>query len=326
MAGVGVADGAGVRVASGATVVAGSRLRGEEAGPLVHALVARAAADLGIRVLAIKGPVVAMQGLRAERTSADVDVLVHPRDLGPFVDGMVALGWRQSAVGASAPVIMPKHAVNLLNDLWPVGIDVHHYFPGFLADAGEVFDALWDRHDVVALAGAPVPACDRVGQIAVVALHLLREAPDGDSAALADLAARARSLLSANDVAALVDLAHRTDATATLRPFLVSLGVPSEDLGPAADAGAAALWERRARAAGSAPWLLLLMRTPKRRWPRTLWHAVMLTDDEIYAMHHVVPGEASLVRLRLRRIRRAFKGLPRTVRSLAALRRHGSAG
>ena len=316
----------GAMVAPGATVAARPRLRGEEAGPLAHALVARAAADLGIRVLAIKGPVVAMQGLRAERTSADVDVLVHPRDLGPLVDGMVALGWRQSVIGASAPVIMPKHSVNLLNDLWPVGIDVHHYFPGFLADAGEVFDALWERHEVVTLAGAPVPACDRVGQIAVVALHLLREAPDGDSAALADLAARARSLLSARDVAALVDLAHQTDATAPARPFLVSLGVSSGDLGPARDADAAALWECRARSTGSGPWLLLLMRTPKRRWPQTLWHAVMLTGEEIYGMHHVVPGEASLARLRLRRIRRALRGLPATMRSLAALRRHGSAG
>ena len=114
------------------------RLRAEEAVPLLHTLVARAAADLGLRVLAIKGPVVALQGMRAPRASADLDVLVHPRDLGPLVDGLVALGWRRAVEGTYAS-IMPPHSTNLLSDLWPVAMDVHHYFPGFLADAGEVF-------------------------------------------------------------------------------------------------------------------------------------------------------------------------------------------
>ena len=303
------------------TVGPSVRLRADEAAPLLHALIARAADDLGVRVLAIKGPVVALQGLRAERTSADVDVLVHPRDLQVLVDGLMSLGWRESVSGSTTPTIMPRHSVNLLNDMWPVGIDLHHYFPGFLADPGDVFDALWDRHVLIPLAGVPIPACDRVGHCAVVALHLLRDAPDGDSAPLADLEARARRLLTSDDVHALVRLADATDSTATLRPFLVSLGVEGPDLVAPRDHEALLLWERRTRAEGSAPWLLLLAQTRKREWPRTLWHALMLTDEEIYAMHHVAPGDASLASLRWRRIRRGVRGMPRTIRSLIRERR-----
>ena len=95
---------ASARAARGGLVMVGTglRLRAEEAVPLLHALIARAADDLGVRVLAIKGPVVALQGLREQRTSADVDVLVHPRDLEPLVDGLVALGWRRVGEGTYA--------------------------------------------------------------------------------------------------------------------------------------------------------------------------------------------------------------------------------
>ncbi len=207
------------------------RLRAEEAVPLAHALVARVASDHGLRVLAIKGPAVAEQGLREARDSADVDVLVHPRDLEPLVGGLTAVGWKRMVTGTYAS-IMPPHSVNVLNDHWPIGIDVHHYFPGFLADAGQVFEALWARHELINLAGVPVPACDPVGQVAIVALHHLRVSPGGESDPLRDLAQRARVTLSTQDLAALIELAQETDATGPLRPFLLQLGVAEQELAP----------------------------------------------------------------------------------------------
>ena len=298
------------------------RLRAEEAVPLLHTLVARAAADLGLRVLAIKGPVVALQGMRAPRASADLDVLVHPRDLVPLVDGLVALGWRRAVEGTYASIMAP-HSTNLLSDLWPVAMDVHHYFPGFLADAGEVFDALWARHETVTLAGVAVPACDPVGQVAILALHHLRVSPEGDSPALRDLSDHARKALSADDVHALVRLAHVTDATATLRPFLLSLGVPAAEIGPARNTIALDAWNRRVRAVGYEAWFMKFAQTPKHRWPRTLWHALVLTDDEIHVYSNVPPGSGGLLRLRLRRIGRGLAGVPRTVRAMARDRRRG---
>ena len=301
------------------------RLRADEAVPLLHTLVARAAADLGLRVLAIKGPVAALQGLREPRPSADLDVLVHPRDLESLVAGLVALGWRRGVEGTYAS-IMPPHSVNLLSDLWPVAMDVHHYFPGFLAEAGAVFDVLWAGHELVTLAGVPVPACDPVGQVAVLALHHLRISPDGDSPALRELSSRAGATLSADEVRALVQLAHATDATATLRPFLLALGVPDADIGPARDANAFDAWNRRVRAVGYEAWFMKFARTPKRRWPRTLWHALVLTDDEIHVYSNEPPGSGGLLRLRLRRIGRGLAGVPRTVRAMAREWRRGSGG
>ena len=50
----------------------------DEAVPLAHALVDRVAVDHDVRVLFIKGPAAAGQGLRPARPSVDVDVLVDP--------------------------------------------------------------------------------------------------------------------------------------------------------------------------------------------------------------------------------------------------------
>jgi hypothetical protein len=129
--------------------------------------------------------------------------------------------------------------------------------------------------------------------------------------------------LSADDVHALVQLAHVTDATATLRPFLLSLGVPAAEIGPARNTIALDAWNRRVRAVGYEAWFLKFAQTPKRRWPRTLWHALVLTDDEIHVYSNVPPGSGGLLRLRLRRIGRGLAGVPRTVRAMARERRRG---
>ena len=130
--------------------------------------------------------------------------------------------------------------------------------------------------------------------------------------------------LIGHEVRALVQLAHDTDATATLRPFLLTLGVPAVDIGPARNTIALDAWNRRVRAVGYEAWFLKLARTPKRRWPRTLWHALVLTDDEIHVYSNMPPGSGGLVRLRLRRIGRGLAGVPRTLRAMARERRRVS--
>ena len=298
----------------------GVRLRAAEAVPLAHALVAHVASGLDVRVLAIKGPALAQQGLRQERDSADVDVLVHPADLETLVDGLVAVGWKRGVTGTYVS-FMPAHSVNVLNDHWPIGIDVHHYFPGFLADPGEVFDTLWVRREQISLAGVPVPACDPVSQVAIVALHHLRVSPDAESAPLVDLAERARSTFSKEDFADLVRLAQDTDATETLRPFLIKLGVDASELGPATHPEALDAWHSRVRQVGYEAWLEHFAHLPKRQWPGAFWHALMLTPDEIYVYSNRAPGDGNLTMLRLRRIRRGIAGVPRTVKAMARSRR-----
>ena len=64
-----------------------------EAVPLAHALVDRVAVDVDVRVLFIKGPAAALQGLRTRRASVDVDVLVDPSRRQVLAERLTDLGW-----------------------------------------------------------------------------------------------------------------------------------------------------------------------------------------------------------------------------------------
>lgn len=299
-----------------------TRPTAEEAALLLHALCEWVGREAGVRVLAIKGPVVAIQGLRAPRSSADIDVLVHPEELRAFADRMRALGW-YDAVEPSGPRLIAAHSANLLHDHWPLGIDVHHYFPGFLADPGTVFDRLWDRRVEVELAGVPVPACDPVGQVAVVALHLLRSHPDGRSPVLEDLRDRTLQTLSPAQLEELVELAVDTESAWPLRPFLLELGCGLDDPEKPTDAAALAAWNTATLAVEAEGWLRLLAEAPARRWPRIVWHAVMLTDEELLAHHQLTRDEANLRRLRWQRLRRGLAAVPPAALKLIRERRSG---
>lgn len=288
------------------------RVTAGEGALLLHALCWRVAHDNGLRVLAIKGPAVAMQGLRAPRRSGDVDVLVHPEDLDAFVDALVSLGWHKAPT-ITAPRIMPAHALNLLNERWPLGIDVHHFFPGYLDDAAAVFEELWRRRVSVEMAGVPVLTCDPVTHASLVALHLLRDDPEAKGSLLADLRERSLDVLGPHGVAELPVVAARTGAVATLRPFLLSLGIEADDLGDLSDSESLSLWRQYTTAPASLPWVLKLAETPKRRWPREVWRAVMLSEEEIRAYHSGMDAEASVTRMRWRRIRRGMRTLPRAL-------------
>lgn len=279
-----------------------------EAAPLVHVLCERVAQTSRTRVLAIKGPVVAMQGLRAPRTSADVDVLVHPDDLTTFVEHMRAAGWHD-ATETTAPRLVRAHSVNLLHDHWPVGIDVHHHFPGFLAPDAEVFDALWARRRAYVMAGARVTAADPVSMVAVVGLHLLRH-DDGTSARLDDLVGRAEAVLGPEDLDALLQLARDTDSVVPLRPILLRLGLRRAATIETTHPVELASWYDRAGAPPGSVWGRQLSRTPWWRWPQVVWHAVRLTDDEIATYHGGGDTRRELARARRRRLRRGFGLVP----------------
>lgn len=298
-----------------------ARPTAQEAAPLVHVLCERVAQASGSRVLAIKGPVVAMQGLRAPRVSADVDVLVHPDDLDRFVAAMTAAGWH-GAVETTAPRLVRAHSVNLLHDHWPVGIDVHHHFPGFLAADGDVFDALWERRARIELAGVPVSTADPVSQVAIVGLHLLREDAAGEGARVADLVERAGQVLSPSDLDELLDLAVRTDSVVPLRPVLVRLGLERAATIDATHPAELATWFDRAGARPGTVWGRQLSQTAWWRWPQVLWHSVRLTDAEIATYHGGGATRRELARARRRRLRKGLGLVPGILRGYLT-GRHG---
>ncbi|MFT3873079.1 MAG: nucleotidyltransferase family protein [Nocardioides sp.] len=295
-----------------------------EAVPLGYVLCDRVARNAGIRLLAIKGPVLAQQGLRSERQSADVDVLVDPAAHGSFLAAMDAVGWVRGPA-STAPTIIPMHSKTLRNPLWPLEIDAHDRFPGFLASSEDTFEALWRTRTSVSLGGADVWAPGRPGHAAIVGLHHLRDPFYASSkVALDSLEEHFRAVATPEELEALVALAGETGSVETLAPLLSRLDAPAwGGTEPSASAAALQEWDLRISSPGSVPWLVSLSRLPVWRWPAEVWHAIWLSDFEVDAFHRGPHDESSRLRLRLRRLRRGMGQLPKAAADyLRTRRRH----
>jgi hypothetical protein len=290
-------------------------LESSAAAELAHSLVARVAEDHGIRVLLIKGPVLAALGLREPRLSADVDVLVDPARVADLLAALMELGWAPRVVPTGA-YILGLHSDTFIHPEWPCDLDIHHCFPGMFADAQVAFDALWARKVHVTLAGRLVPCADLLGSALIAALHSLRDPELPRSRSELDYLKVALALrLDEAGLAELAWLASEVGAAVTAAPLLRSLGAPelpdavvtTEEL---------PLWDVRVASSGlkTIAWLVELRRTPLRLWPGRLWHALVLTETEIrQAQPDAAPGARGLLVARVRRLAWGVKDLPRAV-------------
>jgi hypothetical protein len=276
-------------------------------------LVSRAAEEIGARCLAIKGPVLQHHGLRGPHASIDVDVLADPNRFEDVVARLDELGWAPRIVSTTAS-IGTFHSRPLANPNWPVEIDVHDRFPGFLAPPTTAFDALWSRRATVEIAGHAVPAPDVVGSVAIAGLHYLRS-PERRRAELDDLVARARHTLDDSGLSDLGALAAECGALLTLAPLLAALGVPTPEV--TVDAEQQRAWEVLTAGAGShsVAWVWAFRHTPPRRWPGLLRRALLLTEPEIRLLYpDLSPGRLGAWRGRGRRLVVGIRALPRALR------------
>ena len=299
----------------------GVRLTNSEAIPLAYALCARLADDLGIRIIAIKGPVLAHHGLRDPRVSADIDMLVHPDDMPAFRAAMNDAGWF-TAPESEVPKLLTHHSVNLLNEHWPIGLDLHVYFPGFLAPAEEVFEELWRRRDHLTFAGHEVWVTDRASSAAIAALHYLRSVyRPTNASALARLVEKSRTVFADREAAAdLLVCAQSTGSVRTLGPYLDQLGLDTVPVHPAEESEYA-VWARGTTAHPHLAWWIEFRAMPPWKWPGFLWHGLMLRPDELRAYHGDRTTTTPLWRLRVRRWRRIAARLPGVVRHEIGRRR-----
>lgn len=148
------------------------------ATPLAHALCSSLATHLGVRLLSIKGPSAAHWGLRPSRVSADADVLVEPKGFEVLSDALLARGWHER-VARDTPTLIDNHSRTFIHDSWPCDIDVHQWFPGFFADSGIVFDALWKGRHAMIIGAVDVMIPSRPAAAAIAAMHALRNMTDG---------------------------------------------------------------------------------------------------------------------------------------------------
>jgi hypothetical protein len=291
----------------------------EEAVELGYALIARVAETAGVRALGVKGPILAIQGLREPTQSVDVDVLVDPNQFDAMRSALEAVAWHDGGFHDTA-LIVPLHSVMHRHPLWPIEVDVHCWFPGLLGDPADVFEVLWDRRTTVRIAHASVPAPDRVAHAALAALHYLRDAATEWGQASADRLARRVETWSRDDLVALGKLAAATGATESLEPFLRRVGAPivksSMPLAVSLDD-----WNMRADAETRQvlPWLVELRRRPWRRRPAYLWWSLWLTDEFFRSKSEEPMTGRDLLRARLLRLHRAWRALPAARADLARL-------
>ena len=284
---------------------------------LCTGLLNHVAAAAGFRVLIVKGSVLEIQGLRGPHHSVDVDALADPATYDALIDHLATHGWSTRPMPELVPDAHAHHAVTLYHDFWPITIDVHRHFPGFLAEPQVVFDALWQRRTGVSVAGIEVSTPDRVSHAALAALHYLRTPESGLTLTnLPELHDRVTAAFTPQDLADLSEFASTVGAGTTLAEWLREIGAP-DPLNDAASAEALHSWHARTTRAPSTKWVQHVLALPWRQRPQALRQAVFPSDDEIREYHQLA-GE-TISQARWRRIRRGLRHLPGALRSAAHL-------
>lgn len=205
-----------------------------EAAPLLAGWLSWLLARQGTRFLLIKGVSLTRHGLRPARVSSDVDVLIAPPDIGGAVTALREAGWQLRPV-TYAQQRYSEHSVSLFHELWPIDIDVHRFFPGFLEDATHTFDVLWSRREEIQIAGIQSPIPDRHSSALILALHSYRGLSAETRHRRESTALGVGLKLSQDDACDMLALAVETGSDATLRDFLGALGVAVPPSGSTAD-------------------------------------------------------------------------------------------
>lgn len=292
---------------------------------LAHALVKSASDAVGVRALFIKGPIANFHGVRRHRIPSDVDVLVHPDDLGALKAEMIRRGWVQRPESFAHRSFV-THSITLLHDEWPCDVDIHRSFPGFLLDEAAAFEVLWRRREQIELASTPVSGSDLTSSVIIAALHALRAMyltrhADEFSQALA--AVRAQPDVSAL-ISDILSLAEEIGATAPLTPFLEELGVAVP--APESDDPKLLEWQRNTRQLNrAASWLVAILEVRTRDRARYIWRAIFPSVEDLIIDHPSTPKNLrGLSATWILRLLHAMKALPTAVHVVWTERRRAA--
>lgn len=201
-----------------------------EAIPLAHAMVQHVATELQVRVLFVKGLTLQAQRLRKERPVADVDVILDPAKFAQLEQALAKSGWyrRPSAALSFGP---EHHAISLINDTWPVDIDLHKWMPGMqFAGPETCFDLLWEHRVKVTVAHFAVDTPCPAHSLMIGVAHCLREHGSPEKRAeLAQHLTAFNEVLSASERQLLITHAEELSAVYALRPWLELALTPREN-------------------------------------------------------------------------------------------------
>lgn len=179
---------------------------------LLYAIVAKVAADAGIDLVFIKGPMQHRQGLRDREHSGDIDVWVRPADQQRLTAAMYPWGWRP-VHGLLAGTSVESHSQTLWPSAWGSSIDVHTRYPGMNLDPELAFEALLAEAETWSFAGTKALVPSRPVSALLRALHDVRPYNSGVDERLAHEAAGTLAKCGED----MVDVASRFNAVGVLQ-------------------------------------------------------------------------------------------------------------
>ena len=278
--------------------------------------VQQVAEDVGVRVLAIKGPLAARQQLRSRALASDVDVLVDRGGRDALSGGLARLGWLSRPEDPRDDVF-PKYSVSLYHPQWPLDVDLHESFPGM--EAADAFDALWAERVELDCAGHPVATPGPAGTTVVLALNSLRAS--WRSMASRELAELVRVAPARVPAAEVLTAAIATGSLAALRPF-VEQAYPEADVTGWPEPSR--LWRLYSSNPESASFRLIALReAPPWRWPGMLWRAIWPSRAALAAtnLDALTATSRQLLLLRLRRLQHAVQARGQILEGYRTFRR-----
>ncbi len=280
--------------------------------PLGYAFLSHVAAAHDIRLIVIKGLQLGDQGLREPRQSTDVDVIIEPDDLLPFVEALSRRGWVRVA-GREVPGVLPQHAVTMVHDGWPTAVDIHHYYPGFFADPGTVFEQLWSIRDAQEYAGQQVWGLPRGANAVFVSLHHVRHIASRRH--LRQYRHTLSQTFSADELTQIDTLTRLGRSCEVLADLRRHLGLPAvADLTPA-ERRQWRFYQDTNEDGSTGAWLAAVLREPLRHRPQMMLRAMWPSADDVRAEYTFTEG-SSVTAFRLRRLMRGARALPGALRSL----------
>lgn len=266
--------------------------------------------DIGTRQLLIKGRTLAHHGLRAPRTSSDVDVLVDPARFDDYCAAVTEAGWAELPE-TFVTKFFTLHSRTFTREGWPNTLDIHRYFPGFLDDPGAVFEELWKRRETLSVAQHDCAIVDRSSSFLILALHSLRSSRrsqrPGD-----ELEGLTRSEFGPAELDDIIRLAHATGSAAPLRATFTAMGVDVPLDSAVIASPEYRDWVQLVAAAEGSPadWGSVLRRAPWGQKGRVLFRAVWPARVDLQRAHPEAAGSPmALFRVRLSRLRRGSRWL-----------------
>lgn len=275
-----------------------------EAVPLGTVHLQRLLGGAGVRSLVIKGPAFSELGVRAERQSSDIDLLIHPDDRAGATATLVRAGW--SIISYWFPPALDDviYSTTFRHQRFPTPLDLHHCFSGLLQDAGTTFEALWQQRTTVQVAHQGVVTVGRDHALVLEALNAMKLLPAERRMGAVE---RVVDTAGGGDPADVAAAAESVGARHTADPLITALGGPAPSSPP--PPGLEQWLRRGARNSGRRLIVDLLVRAP---WqiPRVVWGQLTIDPDtaRFWAEAHRVPyrNRWQVLGLRVRRLFRRY--------------------